>query len=96
MEKDLKRLVSLAVDHHQSRVISIWGMGGIGKTTVVRKVYNHADVKHAFDSFAWVCITQQCHIRFVLVEIFKQLMPQKREDSMHLSDAELVEQLFQF
>ncbi|KAH6816192.1 hypothetical protein C2S51_021012 [Perilla frutescens var. frutescens] len=27
--------------------------------------------------------------------VFKQLMPQKREDAMHLSDTELVEQLFQ-
>lgn len=96
MEEDLKRLVSLAVDDNQSQVISVWGMGGIGKTTIVRKVYNHVDVKHAFDSFAWVCVTQQCQIRFVLVEIFKQLMPQKREDAVHLSDVELVEQLFQF
>ncbi|XP_057786426.1 probable disease resistance protein At1g58390 isoform X4 [Salvia miltiorrhiza] len=95
MEEDLKRLVSLTVDDNLNRVISVWGMGGLGKTTIVRKVYNHVDVKHAFDSFAWVCITQQCQIRFVLEEVIKQLMPQQKEDAMHLSDTELVEQLFQ-
>ncbi|XP_057811939.1 probable disease resistance protein At1g58602 isoform X1 [Salvia miltiorrhiza] len=95
MEEDLKRLVSLTVDDNLNRVISVWGMGGLGKTTIVRKVYNHVDVKHAFDSFAWVCITQQCQIRFVLEEVIKQLMPQQKEHAMHLSDTELVEQLFQ-
>ncbi|KAL1548385.1 hypothetical protein AAHA92_16624 [Salvia divinorum] len=95
MEEDLKRLVSLTVDNNLNRVISVWGMGGLGKTTIVRRVYNHANVKHAFDSFAWVCITQQCRIRFVLEEVLKQLMPQKKEDAMHLTDTELVEQLFQ-
>lgn len=95
MEEDLKRLVSLTVDDNLNQVISVWGMGGLGKTTIVRRVYNHVDVKHAFDSFAWVCITQQCQIRFVLEEVLKQLMPQKKEGAIDLSDTELVEQLFQ-
>ncbi|KAI3469972.1 hypothetical protein Pfo_026635 [Paulownia fortunei] len=95
MEDDLKLLISLIVDDKQNRVVSVWGMGGIGKTTIVQKVYNHIEIKRSFESFAWVCITQQCRVRFVLEEVLKQFMPQKREDIMHLSDIELVEQLFQ-
>ncbi|PIN05639.1 hypothetical protein CDL12_21819 [Handroanthus impetiginosus] len=92
MEDDLKRLVSLVLDK-QYRVISIWGMGGIGKTMIARKIYNHDEIGSCFESFAWVCITQQCHIRSVMEEVLKQLLPHKREGIMNLSFTELVGQL---
>ncbi|XP_027152072.1 probable disease resistance protein RF45 [Coffea eugenioides] len=40
-------------------VASIFGMGGIGKTTLARKVYHHERLKHYFKGFAWVCVSQQ-------------------------------------
>ncbi|KAK6138531.1 hypothetical protein DH2020_027734 [Rehmannia glutinosa] len=93
-EDELKQLVSLVVDQDkQNRVISIWGMGGIGKTTIAKKVYNHIETKHRFECFAWVCITQQCQIRSVLEEVLKQLISHKREDITKLSKAELIQQL---
>ncbi|KAK6138521.1 hypothetical protein DH2020_027741 [Rehmannia glutinosa] len=93
-EDELKRLVSLVVDQNkQNRVISIWGMGGIGKTTIVKKVYNHMETKRCFECFAWVCITQQCQISSVLEEVLKQLTPHKRVDLSKLCHTELIQQL---
>ncbi|KAH6774659.1 hypothetical protein C2S51_013063 [Perilla frutescens var. frutescens] len=96
-EDDLNRLVSLLLDHEQHRVISVWGMGGIGKTTIAKKAYNQLMIEtknSCFDSFAWVCITQQCKIRSVLEDVLKQLDPQqKREGVSSLSDTQLIEEL---
>ncbi|PIN11564.1 hypothetical protein CDL12_15847 [Handroanthus impetiginosus] len=92
-EDELKQLVNLILDDKQDRVITVWGMGGIGKTTICRKVYNHVEIKRLFESFAWVCITQKCQIRSVLEDVLKQLTPQKREKIMNLSNTELIDQL---
>ncbi|XP_057766252.1 probable disease resistance protein At1g58602 [Salvia miltiorrhiza] len=97
-DDDLKRLVSLLLDHNEHRVVTIWGMGGIGKTTIAKRVYNHmieAKNDRIFDSLAWVCITQQCQIRSVLEDVLKQLDldQQKGEGVSSLSDTQLVVKL---
>ncbi|KAH6804219.1 hypothetical protein C2S51_032466 [Perilla frutescens var. frutescens] len=92
MEDELRRLVSLVSDSDH-RVISVWGMGGIGKTTVARKVYNQMmqAENRCFDSFAWVCITQQCQIRTVLKDVLEQLKGVCVSSLQ--SDTQLIEQL---
>jgi len=39
-------------------VISIVGMGGSGKTTLVANTYNNDDVKKHFDCWAWITVSQ--------------------------------------
>ncbi|PIN15421.1 hypothetical protein CDL12_11933 [Handroanthus impetiginosus] len=77
------------------RVIAVWGMGGIGKTTIARKVYNDVAIKRHFECFAWASITRQCNIRSVLENVLKQLTQHKREDIPNMSDGELIQQLCQ-
>ncbi|KAJ8427553.1 LOW QUALITY PROTEIN: hypothetical protein Cgig2_003116 [Carnegiea gigantea] len=55
-------------------------MGGIGKTTLARKVYNHASLKSQFEGFAWAYVSQQLQLGPVCREILLQLIPRKDEE----------------
>nr|XP_048326684.1 disease resistance RPP8-like protein 3 [Ziziphus jujuba var. spinosa] len=52
-------------------VVSVVGMGGLGKTTLAKKVFKC--VKQKFDCSAWVFISQQYVLRDVLIDIFIQI-----------------------
>ncbi|KAK4851955.1 hypothetical protein QYF36_019759 [Acer negundo] len=50
-------------------VVSIYGMGGLGKTTLAGKLYHHLEVKMNFDCCAWVCVSQDYNTHVLLLRI---------------------------
>ncbi|XP_021829412.1 uncharacterized protein LOC110769690 [Prunus avium] len=79
------------------RVVSIWGMPGLGKTTLAKQVYNHGEVKRHFNSFAWVCISQQCQAREILEEILTKLISptnEQRQEIAKLKIDQIAERLW--
>ncbi|XP_021822782.1 probable disease resistance RPP8-like protein 2 [Prunus avium] len=79
------------------RVVSIWGMGGSGKTTLARQVYHHNKVRRHFDSFAWVCVSQQYEGRGVLEEVLIKLTAatkEQREEIERKKRDEIAELLY--
>ncbi|KAM1556737.1 hypothetical protein ACFX15_039688 [Malus domestica] len=95
LEKDIEILVTQLVKEEKGpKLVSIWGMGGSGKTTLAKQVYGHnEDVKRHFDCFAWVCVSQQCQGKEVLEDILVQLTRDTKDKTKEMNKNQMVEKL---
>ncbi|KAL1218252.1 putative disease resistance protein [Cardamine amara subsp. amara] len=93
LEKNVDPLVGYLVEEDSSQVVSITGMGGIGKTTLARQVFNHENVKSHFEGLAWVCVSQQPTRKYVWQTILRKLRPEYKVSEM--TEDELQEKLVQ-
>ncbi|XP_078153543.1 putative disease resistance RPP8-like protein 2 [Carex rostrata] len=76
-KEDQDHVVKKLLDETIKRryVTSIWGIGGLGKTTLAQKVYNCTDVKRQFELRIWVAISQKFELIDILRKIAEQLDP---------------------
>ncbi|XP_062162302.1 disease resistance protein RPM1-like [Alnus glutinosa] len=58
-------------------VISVVGMGGIGKTTLTKKVYENESVKGHFDCRVWITVSQSYNVSKILMSMIKQIYQAK-------------------
>ncbi|KAL0009482.1 hypothetical protein SO802_010984 [Lithocarpus litseifolius] len=65
-------------------VISLVGMGGIGKTTLAQLAYNHPDVLAHFQQRMWVCVSDPFDQCEVAKAIIKEVDPKHPLDDIKL------------
>ncbi|WVZ62359.1 hypothetical protein U9M48_012117 [Paspalum notatum var. saurae] len=80
-KSDLTNLISKQYGH-QLVVISVYGMGGIGKTTLVKEVYQSQELSRLFEKRACVTIMRP----FVLEEVLQSLAMQLGAKSSESKD----------
>ncbi|KAK0595431.1 hypothetical protein LWI29_006572 [Acer saccharum] len=80
MENDTTQLVAeLLKKENRLAVISLVGMGGIGKTTLAKRVFNHEVVRDHFNCFAWIYVSQDYKPKDVLHGIVREVTRPTKE-----------------
>ncbi|KAK1316993.1 Disease resistance protein RPM1 [Acorus calamus] len=80
VENSKKHLIDwLTEEEAERKEISVWGMGGLGKTTLTARVYMSEETVKHFDCRAWITVSKTYEIDDVLRSIIKELFNEKEE-----------------
>ncbi|XP_031275236.1 probable disease resistance RPP8-like protein 2 [Pistacia vera] len=77
---ELSRLILTS----EKLLISVVGVAGSGKTTLVKRVYNHSEIKKIFHNRAWICVSPNFKEKNLLVQILKQVTEVRDEEKLPL------------
>ncbi|GKU97392.1 hypothetical protein SLEP1_g10541 [Rubroshorea leprosula] len=96
-DEDMRQLITQLVNEEKCRVVSICGIGGLGKTTMAKAVCHHGDIRRHFEGFAWAYVSQQCKRRDVWEGILLKLITtsrEEREEILRMRDDDLAKKLY--
>ncbi|KAK6150828.1 hypothetical protein DH2020_015760 [Rehmannia glutinosa] len=87
-------LEKLARGSENLQIVSIFGMPGLGKTTLAKKLYNDPVVVDRFDRRAWCVISQTYKRRSLLIDILSSVSELEDEKILKMEDESLAEELY--
>ncbi|KAL3726198.1 hypothetical protein ACJRO7_031141 [Eucalyptus globulus] len=76
------------------RVISVVGEEAIGKTVLVRSVYNRLEIDHSFQCRIWVHVPEEFTMKDLLVKIMKQIDVLELNDLEHKGEEKIKEIIY--
>ncbi|XP_049379574.1 putative late blight resistance protein homolog R1A-3 [Solanum stenotomum] len=73
--------------------IPIVGMGGIGKTTLAKQVFNHPLIQSHFDARAWATISKEYNVKEILLSLLQSII--NSDDKVYSRDETELADLLQ-
>ncbi|CDP13832.1 unnamed protein product [Coffea canephora] len=92
-EKIIKMLLSESANGFNFTVISVVGLGGIGKTTLAQLIYKDKRVQNHFPTKAWVCISEDYDAARITKELLEGLDSPLSDPSENLNSLQVKLQL---
>nr|XP_009781183.1 PREDICTED: putative late blight resistance protein homolog R1A-10 [Nicotiana sylvestris] len=75
-------------------VVSVVGMGGIGKSTLAGSIFRNPSVFYHFDVSSWVTVSQKYDVREMLLDVLSFGTPSLKAMYSNLSNDQLLEQVY--
>ncbi|KAB1225420.1 putative disease resistance protein RGA3 [Morella rubra] len=82
-EEDKKKVMALLLDSNVGKNVSILpivGIGGLGKTTLAKLVFNDPEVEKHFEPKVWLCVSDIFDIKILVKNILESMTGNKQED----------------
>ncbi|CAI9114727.1 OLC1v1015514C1 [Oldenlandia corymbosa var. corymbosa] len=89
--KEESEILSILLGCSDRKVVSVLpivGMAGLGKTTLVKSVYNHQQINSHFSKKIWICVSEN----FEVTELFKLILESLWEEEVALSSQDVIVQ----
>ncbi|KAL2348834.1 hypothetical protein Fmac_002834 [Flemingia macrophylla] len=97
-DKDREQIVEFLVEHASNNqdlsIYAIVGMGGLGKTTLAKQVFNDDRVSKHFDLTIWVCVSNDFNTKKILQSIIEFITGQNPNlDTLEAKRKKIQEEL---
>ncbi|XP_052168825.1 disease resistance protein RPM1-like isoform X1 [Oryza glaberrima] len=92
IDKNRQTLIeSLRLEDCSLRIIAVWGMGGLGKSTLVNDIYKNEAIVSNFNCHAWLCISQSSKMHDIWQNMLKELCGEDNRgvDAENMNNREL-------
>ncbi|XP_019167982.1 PREDICTED: probable disease resistance protein At4g27220 isoform X2 [Ipomoea nil] len=95
--RNLEKMKGLLLRNEKAKMIGVWGMGGVGKTTLVKNVNNELSkdpTNQDFDIVIWVVVSHNATVEIIRSKIAKRLhLAMDKEESEESAATRLYNKL---
>ncbi|CAI0418035.1 unnamed protein product [Linum tenue] len=78
--RHIKKLLLSGDNDGSGNVVSIHGIGGMGKTMLAQLIFNDKEVREEFKLRLWVCVSESFEVKSIVQKILESITGEKQDD----------------